>query len=580
MSMIVQRDNAIVNRLMSTVDAVHAPTLAELIARVDGDADLAPWRRRDLLSSLRGFARCVGDVPTAIPTDVGSLRLLIGRAHPASCGFSAKRWGNIRSGLSFVLKRYQDGRPRQWQAWQLEGRWRELRDAISNDCVRIGLSRFFRFLSGAEIEPEAVDAATFVTFRAWLVSETLCANPAAVHRRSLALWNRAAEAGAPWLQVDLELPSRTRTFVLPLATFPASFTADLEAWRAVVSGADLLHDCAPPRPRRPRTVEHEVMVLRRFASALVHKGVDPATIRTLGDLVQPERFKLALRYFLDRHSGAIPPSLGLMAGIVITVARHWLRVDRQALDELRRLAVRVSSLQPGLTPENRRRLTQFDDPRNVIQLFALPDRLVEAAAVLGDELRAALTVQMALAISILLAAPLRLHNLAGLDPGRHVVRTGRGRRQEVRLSIEREETKNRQVLDYPLPDPTVAILDLYLARYLPLLDAGGPWLFPGRDGRAKDANLLSEQIQATIRRETGLVMHVHLFRHLAGKLSLRMDPGNYEQVRRLLGHRTIDTTTIFYTGFTTELAARRYHEQVLLTPTPKPRPRGRRRESR
>ena len=69
----------------------------------------------------------------------------------------------------------------------------------------------------------------------------------------------------------------------------------------------------------------------------------------------------------------------------------------------------------------------------------------------------------------------------------------------------------------------------------------------------KDANLVSEQIQATIRRETGLVMHVHLFRHLAGKLSLRMDPGNYEQVRRLLGHRTIDTTTIFYTGFATEV---------------------------
>ena len=293
------------------------------------------------------------------------------------------------------------------------------------------------------------------------------------------------------------------------------------------------------------------------------------------------RFKLALRYFLDRHDGAVPPSLGLMAGIVIAVARHWVRADRQVLDELRRLTARVSSLQLGLTPENRRRLTQFDDARNVIKLLALPDRLVAGAAALGDEQRAALMVQMALAISILLAAPLRLRNLAGLNPSRHLIRTGGvvdGRRFVFRSSVRR--LKNRQVLDYPLPDRTVELLDLYLARYRPLLDADGAWLFPGRNGRAKDPNLLSAQIQATIRRETGLVMHVHLFRHLAGKLSLRMDPGNYEQVRRLLGHRTIDTTTTFYTGFATELAARRYHEQVLLPPSPKPRLRGRRREHR
>jgi integrase len=198
--------------------------------------------------------------------------------------------------------------------------------------------------------------------------------------------------------------------------------------------------------------------------------------------------------------------------------------------------------------------------------------LLQGAAALGDGQRAALMVQMALAISILLAAPLRLRNLAGLDIGRHVIRIGRGRQQSVRLVMEREETKNRQVLDYPLPDQTIKLLDRYLASYRPLLDTGGSWLFPGQHGRAKRADLLSQQIQATIRRETGLVMHVHLFRHLAGKLSLLMDPGNYEQVRRILGHRTIDTTTIFYTGFATDAAARRYHEQVLLVPKPKPRP--------
>lgn len=133
----------------------------------------------------------------------------------------------------------------------------------------------------------------------------------------------------------------------------------------------------------------------------------------------------------------------------------------------------------------------------------------------------------------------------------------------MRLTIEREETKNRQVLDYPLPPSTVRILDLYLERYRPPLTQQGAWLFPGRGGGAKAANLLSAQIQYTIRQHTGLVVHTHLFRHLAGKFSLLLDPSNYEQVRRLLGHKTIDTTTLYYTGFATDAAARRYHEHVL-----------------
>jgi integrase len=134
----------------------------------------------------------------------------------------------------------------------------------------------------------------------------------------------------------------------------------------------------------------------------------------------------------------------------------------------------------------------------------------------------------------------------------------------ARLVIEGDQTKNREPLDYPLPADTVRLLDLYLATYRPLLVRGADdgALFPGRKG-AKSKNLLGQQIQKAIRTQTGLVMHTHLFRHLAGKLSLMVDPGNFEQVRRLLGHRSIDTATMFYTGFATDAAARRYHEQVL-----------------
>jgi integrase len=43
-------------------------------------------------------------------------------------------------------------------------------------------------------------------------------------------------------------------------------------------------------------------------------------------------------------------------------------------------------------------------------------------------------------------------------------------------------------------------------------------------------------------------MTVHQFRHAAGALILQARPGEYELVRRLLGHRNVQTTIKAYIG--------------------------------
>ena len=53
-------------------------------------------------------------------------------------------------------------------------------------------------------------------------------------------------------------------------------------------------------------------------------------------------------------------------------------------------------------------------------------------------------------------------------------------------------------------------------------------------------------------------MNVHLFRHLAGYLFLKAHPGEYEPVRQLLGHKSIQTTISFYVGLEEADAFRRY----------------------
>ena len=74
---------------------------------------------------------------------------------------------------------------------------------------------------------------------------------------------------------------------------------------------------------------------------------------------------------------------------------------------------------------------------------------------------------------------------------------------------------------------------------------------PARAADCKDAKTFSGQITERIKKATGLRITVHQFRHAAAAMWLKHRPGDYEIVRRMLGHRNIQTTTNFYCGLET-----------------------------
>ena len=85
-------------------------------------------------------------------------------------------------------------------------------------------------------------------------------------------------------------------------------------------------------------------------------------------------------------------------------------------------------------------------------------------------------------------------------------------------------------------------------------------VFVSWNGRQKTPAELGAQIPRFIRERLGLDINLHLFRHLAGFVFLRSHPGEYETVRQLLGHKSLKTTTDFYTGLEHADAFRRYDE--------------------
>jgi hypothetical protein len=92
------------------------------------------------------------------------------------------------------------------------------------------------------------------------------------------------------------------------------------------------------------------------------------------------------------------------------------------------------------------------DPTNLVRLFLLPGKIrMEIQAkkkVLRDD---ALHMQLAVALSILTYAPLRIGNLTALHLEKHLRWTGPKMTGALVLDIDGAEVKNDQTLSFPLP---------------------------------------------------------------------------------------------------------------------------------
>jgi hypothetical protein len=137
-----------------------------------------------------------------------------------------------------------------------------------------------------------------------------------------------------------------------------------------------------------------------------------------------------------------------------------------------------------MTESNRRKLAQFSDRANLAMLLRLPRRLMDEA-VRRDRrgLREAVLAQTALAIAILIAAPLRIRTLVSLNRDEHILRSRLGRRAVVHLMIPAALVKNRVALQLVLAPWVVELLDLYWERFRPgWLQSRGPGCSPAGMG--------------------------------------------------------------------------------------------------
>jgi integrase len=533
-------------------------TLADVLAAVQA-AELPKRQRQELASALRTVGRALDRPLERILAEPRHLSPRLKAVAPVAIGVSARSWTNVRFRVRKALSLVRPTSPGR-NMNPLTPAWDALWRPLQSRRVKISLSRFVRRCSAGGIAPDAVTETTFVEFRDHL-DDALLNHPNEAFAELVRAWRVAQTTVDGWPSVSFTIPDRRDHWTLPWSTFPGSLRQDCNAWLDRLAGRDLLAEL-PFRAVRPSTIKRREQQVRAFASGLALRGRDPATITGLRDLVEIDAYTEGLRFFIERSGGKSTTAIVDLSGALTAIARHHLRLDQ---DHLGRMAAINRKLRVGprsLTLKNRARLRQFDDPANVAALLGLPHKLI-GIATRNRNLRAgALQAQAAAAIEILIMTAVRRGNLTNLDLEQNLVRPGRGRQRHVYFPAS--DVKNAQEIEYPLPPESVELIERYVTEFRPRLASPScTALFPGRWGGPKGANTLGGQISKIIRYHTGLEMTPHLFRHVMAKIYLDVIPGRYGVVQRTLGHRSIDTTTTYYTGLETAAAVRHFDAVIL-----------------
>jgi integrase len=426
--------------------------------------------------------------------------------------------------------------------------------------MRVGLSRLITHCERKGIAPTAVCDAVLERFLAELEADTLVPNPRACHRRTCYLWNEAVKKVPGWPAGPVKVPpphAVRRT--LPLSSYPERLQQEFELCVSPPAG-HRFGQYGHQKKLRPATVTQNKVLIELALSAAVEAGADPASITTFDYLFEPPVFQAILERYCEDDADQTPrPTAYNLARMLIGFARQRLGSGPAALDriaELRRLQRCLGPQPEGITEKNQRLLLELSDPATLTKLLLLPERLANWAA-RATCARGALAMELAVAIAVLLIAPMRIKNLAGLHLKQHLVRPG-GPRSLWLIDIPAEEVKNEVRLLFELSQRVTRVVDRFIRHFRPrFAEPGNPYLFPV-DSTHKTPNYFSRQIRDVIADWVGIDMTPHQFRHLAMDLGKRHSPGSFVALAQLLGHKRIDTVLRYYAKLDTLSAGREF----------------------
>lgn len=535
------------------------PTLIErsfvdAITMILAAEELRTQTRRHWATSLRQIARALDRPLEVIPARYSAVRADLANLHEAPAGLTTKTFQNHKSNVKSALLWLGREKALPRYGTPLTPAWEKLRAKMPDALERSRLSALMRFCSAKGIEPEMVNEATVASLIAYREQVGKPADHA--FRRLLAkAWNANLHSTPGWPRVRLIEPPRRPDVEVAWERFPEGLRQDIDRYLQSLTKVRPSRSGQRIRPLKPSTISARRAELAASARTAVQAGVPIETLNSLSALLAPDVAEKVLAAYCQRN-GEEPKQFTInLAGRFLSIARETKCLTQGELECLEELwQALYQHRQGGMTEKNTAFIRRVLTPGVWERVVKLPFEMVAAARSRRRSMpvRAAVTAQLAIAIAILASAPVRLANLTAITLGTNLIKPD-GPDSDYWLVFPDYDVKNRVKLEYPLKPYLTRLIDEYVHDFRPTLLRGRneDWLFPGQQTGAKDKISFSGQITKHIYKATGLRMTVHQFRHAAGALILKHRPGEYELVRLILGHRSVQTTINAYIGLQT-----------------------------
>jgi integrase len=500
---------------------------------------------------LRQIAKALDKPLEVIPARLRAVRADLARLHHAPTGLTLKTLRNHKSNVKSALLWLAREKGIPQHGAPLTPAWKDLRAQIRDRFVRWRLSSFMRFCSASGTAPAEVDEHIVERFKDYRTQSGMAIDDAS-GRRLVRAWNSNVGIIRGWPARRLKASAVKPTTELPWAAFPEGLRRDVDQYLQGLTRVRRSRSGRRIRPLKPSTIRQRRVELAAAARTAVKSGVRIRDLNSLLALLSPAVVEKILDAYWAKN-GETPKAYTIdLAWRFVAIARETKCVDDEArgrLDEMRRDL--EDHRRGGLTDKNTELIRQVLTRGVWSRVVKLPQALMSTARSQRSSAphSAAVTAQLAVAIAILTVAPVRLANLVAIRLGINLIKPD-GPNSSYWLVFPDYDVKNRVTLEYPLEPYVTRMIDEYVHNFRPIVLRGrnDDWLFPGQCGGAKRSNLFSGQIKQRIYQTTGLRMTVHQFRHAAGALILQARPGEYELVRRLLGHRNVQTTINAYIG--------------------------------
>lgn len=295
------------------------------------------------------------------------------------------------------------------------------------------------------------------------------------------------------------------------------------------------------------TIETRRRELESFARKAVEAGIKINRLRSLRILLSPGVVFPTIEAYINENSGRsgrYAVDLGRkIHGIAKAIGAPSRTIAQLDVIKTRLSRARGHALSSRAIDTIREVLSGDIWPRVVAlprSLFAEAERLRRIYPVKS---RALATI--ALQIQILTRAPVRCCDLLSIRIGTNLRREAGQKKYE--LSFPGYDPKNRIDLQFPISLETSRMIARYLRAFHP--NPRSPkWLFELSDGQRRNSNAASEAIGRVLEERVGMRIMAQQFRHAAAALILKDAPGNYQYVRRVLGHLNLQTTIKLYSS--------------------------------